>query len=81
MAVKTFHDYHKRLEKMKKNIYIAGEKVDRSDERLAGQMRVIKETYDLANDPEWEGVCTAISHLTGDKISRFTHVHQNDVKV
>jgi len=77
MAIKTFDEYYERLEKMKKNIYIAGEKVDRTDERLAGQMRVIKETYDLANDPEWEGVCTAISHLTGDKINRFTHIHQS----
>lgn len=77
MAVKTFDEYYSRLEKMKRNMYMGGEKIGRDDERIAGQLRVIKETYDLANDPEWEGICTATSHLTGEKISRFTHIHQS----
>ena len=54
-----------------------GEKTDRYDERLSGQIRVIKETYDMANDPQLEDVCTAMSHLSGDKINRFTHVHRS----
>ena len=77
MAVKTFDEYYSRLKKMKKNMYMGGEKIGRDDERIAGQLRVIKETYDLANDPEWEGLCTTTSHLTGEKINRFTHIHQS----
>jgi len=77
MVVKTFEEYFNRLKKMKRNIYMGGEKVDRTDERLAGQLRIIKETYDRANDPEWEGLSTAISHLTGERINRFTHIHQS----
>lgn len=77
MGVKTFEEYFNRLKKMKRNIYMGGEKVDRTDERLAGQLRVIRETYDRANDPEWEGLSTAISHLTGERINRFTHIHQS----
>ncbi len=77
MAIKTYDDFYNRLKKMKRNIYIGGEKVDRTDERLAGAIRVIKETYDRANDPEWEGICTATSHITGEKINRFTHMHQS----
>lgn len=77
MAIKSYDEYYGRLEKMKRNIYMGGQKVDRTDERLAGQLRVIKETYDRANDPEWEDVCTATSHLTGDRINRFTNIHQS----
>ena len=77
MGIKSYDEYYGRLEKMKRNIYMGGQKVDRTDERLAGQLRVIKETYDRANDPEWEDVCTATSHLTGDKVNRFTHIHQS----
>ena len=77
MAIKSYDEYYGRLEKMKRNIYMGGQKVDRTDERLAGQLRVIKETYDRVNDPEWEDVCTATSHLTGDKVNRFTHIHQS----
>lgn len=77
MAIKTYNDYFSRIKKMKKNLYIAGEKVGRDDERLSGQLRIIRETYDRANDPEWEDLCTATSHLTGEKINRFTHIHQS----
>ena len=34
-------------------------------------------TYALANDEEYQDLATATSHLTGRRISRFTHVHQN----
>ena len=77
MAVKTFNEYCERLKKMKRNIYMGGEKVDRMDERLAGQLRVIRETYDMANDPDWEDICTATSHVSGENINRFTHIHQS----
>jgi len=77
MAIRTYDQYYSRLEKMNRNIYMGGQKVGRTDERLAGQLRVIKETYDRANDPEWEDLCTATSHLTGEKINRFTNIHQS----
>jgi 4-hydroxybutyryl-CoA dehydratase/vinylacetyl-CoA-Delta-isomerase len=34
-------------------------------------------TYDLAHCPEHAGIMTAVSHLTGRRINRFTHIHQN----
>lgn len=77
MGIKTFEEYYNRLKKMKSNIYIDGEKVGRTDERLAGQLKVVRETYDRANDPTYEDVCTATSHLNGEKINRFTHIHQS----
>ena len=77
MAIKTFDDYLNRLKKMRRNLYLGGEKVDRTDERLSGQLRIIRETYDRANDPEWRDLCTATSHLTGEKINRYTHIHQS----
>lgn len=77
MAIRTFEEYYNRLKKMKANIYMGGERVDRTDARLAGQLRIMKETYDRANDPQWEGTCTTVSHLTGERISRFTNIHQS----
>ena len=77
MGIKTYDEYLSRLKKMKRNLYVDGSKCDRLDERLAGQLRVIKETYDRANDPEWDGLATATSHLTGNKINRFTHIHHS----
>src|SRR4030067_3765797 len=34
-------------------------------------------TFDYAADPKNEGLCTAPSHLTGQKINRFCHIHQS----
>ncbi len=77
MPVGTYEDYAKRLSKMKPNVYINGKKVDRSGDWINGGMYVMKQTYDYAQDPEYQDVCTATSHLTGEKINRFTHVHRS----
>ncbi|MFX0144040.1 MAG: 4-hydroxyphenylacetate 3-hydroxylase N-terminal domain-containing protein, partial [Candidatus Hodarchaeota archaeon] len=63
---------------MKPNVYIGEEKVGRDDPRIQGGMNIIKETFDRAHDPEYEDLCTATSHLTGKKISRFCHIHQSE---
>ena len=72
----TSEKYQNRLEKMRSNIYIDGEKVDRTDERLRGGINVIKVTYDRAFDSKFEDLCTATSHITGEKINHFCHIHQ-----
>ncbi len=34
-------------------------------------------TYELAEDPQYEDLMTATSHISGKKINRFTHMHQS----
>ena len=34
-------------------------------------------TYDVANEPKYEDLATATSHLTEEKTNRFTHIHQS----
>jgi len=77
MAIKTFSEYFNRLKKMRKNVYIDGKLVDRTDDRLKPGQNVIRVTYDCANDSNFEDVCTTKSHLTGEKINRFCHIHQS----
>jgi len=77
MPVGTYEQYIERLKKMKRNVYIDGKKPARDEEFNSGGQYVMKQTYDFANDPEYEDVCTATSHLTGEKISRFTHIHRS----
>lgn len=78
MGVHTYDQYLERLKKLKRNIYLRGERVDRVEiGEMRGSLFAIKETYDRANDPNFEGLCTATSHLTGERINRFTHIHQS----
>ena len=62
---------------MRRNIYVNGEKIARDDEMQMPTINTIGLTYDLAAKPENQDLCTAISHLTGEKINRFNHIHQN----
>jgi 4-hydroxybutyryl-CoA dehydratase / vinylacetyl-CoA-Delta-isomerase len=75
--MKTFEDYYNRLKGMSRNLYLDGEKIERTDERLAGGIHVMRETFDRALDPNYEEFCTAESHLTGRKINRFCHIHHS----
>lgn len=77
LAIKTKEEYIERLKRMKKNVYIGGEKVDRLDRRLLPGINVISLTFDMAHNPEFEDLCTARSHITGEKINRFCHIHQS----
>lgn len=71
----TAEEYRKRLSKMKANIHIRGERLKRDDPRLMQPINVVATTFDRAQEPELEGVATATSHLTGEKINRFCHIH------
>ena len=65
------------LRKMRRNIYVDGNLIDRYDELQMDCINTIATTFDYALDPKHEDLCTATSHLTGEKISRFCHIHQN----
>ncbi len=75
--MRTKQQYIDGLRKMRRNIYVDGEKIDRTDELQESTLNTIGLTFDYASDPEYEDLCTATSHLTGEKINRFTHIHQS----
>lgn len=73
----TGDQYKERMAILKPNVYQQGKLVDRFDPSIIGGMNVIAATYDFATDPEFERVGVATSHITGKKINRFDHIHQN----
>ncbi|MBI2846694.1 MAG: aromatic ring hydroxylase [Chloroflexi bacterium] len=75
--MRTSEEYRRGLYKMRPNIYIDGEVVSRDDPRITPGINVIATTYDLARDPAYAGVMTADSHISGNKINRFCHIHQS----
>src|SRR5208337_4906997 len=76
-TMRTKQDYIKSLSKLKRNIYYDGNLIDRTDELQMDCINTIGTTYDEAAKPENQDLCTAISHLSGNRINRFTHIHQN----
>jgi aromatic ring hydroxylase len=75
--MRTKQQYIAGLGKMRRNLYVNGEKVDRTDELFEPTLNTIGLTFDYAEKPEYQDLCTATSHLTGAKINRFTHIHHS----
>lgn len=77
MGLGTYEQFEKRLFAMKPNIYIGKECVGRDDPRMAAGFYCMKQTFDCLYDERYRDVCTATSHITGETINRFTHIHQS----
>jgi aromatic ring hydroxylase len=75
--MRTSQEYRERIKAMRDNVYMDGELISRDDPRIEPGMNVIAVTYDLPRDPQHEGLFTATSHITGEKINRFCHIHQS----
>ncbi len=75
--MRTKAQYMERLGTMRRNVYVNGEKIDRTDEVQKPTLDTIGLTFDFAAKPEYQDLCTATSHLSGERINRFTHVHQS----
>jgi 4-hydroxybutyryl-CoA dehydratase/vinylacetyl-CoA-Delta-isomerase len=77
--IKTKQDYIESLKKQKLNIYYKGKRVEdvTAHPALMPHINAAAKTYELALQPENEDLMTATSHLTGNKINRFTHIHQS----
>ncbi len=73
----TVEEYRQRLYAMKPNVYVGGERIRRDDPRLEQPINVVAATFDMAHDPQYDGIATATSHLTGEKINRFCHINQS----
>jgi len=79
VLLKTREQFVESLKKQKPEIYMFGERVeDRVNHPLLKpQIDVIALTYELAHDPRYAELTTARSHLTGERVNRFTHVNQS----
>jgi len=76
--LRTKDQYIEHQRKLKRNIYCNGELIDRDDEMQQGAINVIGLTFEEAAKPENEDLCTAVSHISGNRINRFTHIHQSN---
>lgn len=69
--MRTSAQYREKLSKMKRNVYIDGDKTGHDDPRLAGGINVYSQTFDLVDDPEFKDLLTATSHISGKQSTAF----------
>ena len=60
-------------------VYMFGKKIDNpvDDPILRPSLNSVKMTYDLAQLPEYQDLMTVVSPYTGQRVNRFTHIHQS----
>jgi 4-hydroxybutyryl-CoA dehydratase/vinylacetyl-CoA-Delta-isomerase len=77
--MKTGKEYEDSLRNLKLNVYLFGKKVENvvDNPMIRPSMNAVKLTYELAHQPEYEDLMVAVSHISGKKINRFTHIHQS----
>ncbi|MHA1995901.1 MAG: 4-hydroxyphenylacetate 3-hydroxylase family protein [Candidatus Hodarchaeales archaeon] len=81
MPLKTPEEY---LESIKReiNLFMFGEKISRFWEHpfyriIEPSINTVKKIYELAQKEEFKHIMTSTSHLTGEIVNRFTHIHQS----
>ncbi|MCK4281640.1 MAG: 4-hydroxybutyryl-CoA dehydratase, partial [Candidatus Lokiarchaeota archaeon] len=78
MVLKSPEEY---LESIKRpvNLYMFGEKIKDfwNHPVISPSINSVKKIYELAQIDEYKDLMTATSHLTGETINRFTHIHQS----
>lgn len=79
MTMMTGKEYIESLRELRPEVYFMGEKVNSvvDEPMFQPHVHTAALTYELAHDPLHEEIMTATSHLTGQKINRFTHIHQS----
>lgn len=72
-------EYIESLRKYRPRIFFMGKRIESVADSpvLAPHVNAAAMTYELAHDPRYEEIMTATSHLTGEKVNRFTHIHQS----
>ena len=79
MGMMTGKEYIESLRALHPEVYFFGEKINHvvDEPMFEPHIHTAAMTYELAHRPEYEEIMTATSHLTGEKINRFTHIHQS----
>ena len=79
MSLMTGEEYIESIRSLHMEVYMFGKRVEDpvQDPILRPSLNSVRMTYDLAQQPEYEDLMTAVSPETGERINRFTHIHRS----
>lgn len=78
MKIASPEAYFDSLRGLERTVYVLGERCGCTVDHpmLRPSANAVSESYNTGDEPEAEGLLYVRSHLTGRKVSRFTHIHQ-----
>ena len=75
--MKSAEKYVEKLRRMKPNLQVKGQRMDRLDAYFMPGINTISLTLNWAELPEYGDLMTAFSPYMGEKVNRFTHLNQS----
>ena len=77
--MKTRDEYIESLRKVDKRVFAFGEQIENYVDHplVRPSLNACAATYALAEQPEHAALMTAASSLSGERVNRFTHLHQS----
>lgn len=78
MKISGAQAYLDSLRGLERRVFILGEKCGNTvdDPLIRPSANAVAESFEVGEEPEAESLLFARSHLTGNTISRFTHIHR-----
>ncbi|MCL5935673.1 MAG: 4-hydroxyphenylacetate 3-hydroxylase family protein [Firmicutes bacterium] len=77
--MKNAEAYVESLRSLNLKVYAGGEKIQNIVDSpiIRPHINSAAMTYQMAHEPAFEDLMTVISHISGNKINRFTHIHHS----
>jgi 4-hydroxyphenylacetate 3-monooxygenase/4-hydroxybutyryl-CoA dehydratase/vinylacetyl-CoA-Delta-isomerase len=70
-------DYLENLRRMKPNVRMDGESIPRDHKVFMPAINCVATTMELPMDPQYRDLMTVKSHISGNMINRYLHIHQS----
>ena len=79
MPMMTAGQYEESLRQLNLVVYMFGKRLENvvDDPIIRPSMQAVAKTYEMAQRPEHKDIMTTTSHISGEKINRFVHIHQS----
>jgi len=79
MPLKTANEYIGSLRSQHKRVFLFGEEIANPVDHpmIRPSLNAVAMTYELAQEGEHRELMTAVSNLSGQRVNRFTHLHQS----
>ena len=77
MSLMTVEQYIESIRALNLPVYMFGKKRKTQWTTPSPALNSVRMTYDLAQKPEYQDLMAAVSPYTGERVNRFTHIHQS----
>lgn len=79
MTIRTVEQYLESIKRLSPRVYLGGKRIESIIDNPTTKSIIegTAKNFEMASDPQYEGILTASSHLTSERINRATHINRS----